>query len=56
MMKDDRERDKQSGDYAVAAKKVELDDATKRQVAIEQAAQRAMPGAAKPKPNGGAIP
>jgi hypothetical protein len=45
MMADDRERDKQAGDYAVAAQKVQLDDATKRQVAIEQAQARPMPGA-----------
>jgi len=45
MMADDRERDKTAGDYAVAAQKVQLDDATKRQVAIEQAKARPVPGA-----------
>jgi hypothetical protein len=50
MMKDDRERDKQAGDYAVNAQKVSLDDATKRQVAIEQAKARPMPGANGAKP------
>jgi hypothetical protein len=55
MMKDDRERDKQAGDYAVNAQKVSLDDATKREVAIEQARNRPMPGAngAKPMPKEG---
>jgi hypothetical protein len=50
MMKDDRERDKTAGDYAVNAQKVQLDDATKRQVAIEQARNRPVPGANGAKP------
>jgi len=52
MMMDDRERDKTAGDYAVNAQKVQLDDATKRQVAMEQARNRPMPGANGGKPNG----
>jgi len=52
---DDRERDKTAGDYAVASQKVQLDDATKRQVAIEQAKARPAPGQAprQPRTNGG---
>lgn len=46
MMKDDRERDAQEQDYAVAAKKVELDNETKRHVAAENAKARPAPGAA----------
>jgi len=53
VMDDDRARDKQAGDYAVNAQKVQLDDATKRQVAIEQARQRPVPGQNGAKPNGG---
>lgn len=49
-MKDDRERDKQAGDYAVKAKQAELDDATKREVAMQQAMARPMPGANGVKP------
>jgi lysophospholipase L1-like esterase len=44
MLDDDRDRDKQAADFAVQSKKVELDNATKQQVAKEQAKQRSYPG------------
>jgi len=50
MMMDDRERDKQDADFAVASQKVQLDDATKREVGLKQAMQRPGPGANGSKP------
>jgi hypothetical protein len=50
MMLDDRERDKQDADFAVQSKKVELDDATAREVGLKQAAARPGPGTNGSKP------
>lgn len=45
IMDDDRERDKQAADFAIQSEKVQLDDATKLAVGMEQAKQRTIPKA-----------